>query len=394
MGTANLCVAGERKAKKAKMPVEGIFATAKPTQSEIKCFGELPLELNNGLPSVDFARDSKKFELPEEQSTSGRRGVSYTEHLKQILDLQREAASREAHYMDERKKMLSIIENLSVQVSKLTIKLASLEKSIAVGTSISAQPITEMAYMKPVVPKTPTVASVSKAQNPVSSGMKTGIYKSVALKTAKTVKVAASANTRITKKSSIKKPANASSLKKKLGILSEEQLIRIAQGKSAIIQEKCQLLYFEGLKQNRISLVRLALEQLGAPKRSLRNIDFIGKSILELLVPVSAVEAVLSAVKNWGGFHIVDYNPLCEFTPKDWIAKVGEKATSPKAAFEQRFKRATDSVIRAGSRAPRRLLSIIGKSTVTTIRRFTHPNEVVDAASLTTDGLETVGPFN
>lgn len=75
--------------------------------------------------------------------------------------------------------------------------------------------------------------------------------------------------------------------------LSEEEMTRIANGRPRIASSPMVILYFRGLKRNRICDIKSYLLTIGIRLGSVRNISFVGKSIMELITFEDAKDDII-----------------------------------------------------------------------------------------------------
>jgi hypothetical protein len=85
-------------------------------------------------------------------------------------------------------------------------------------------------------------------------------------------------------------------------------------GKSPYQLEKVRLVYFSGLKKNRVGYIKTVLCAGNIPNDALLSISFVGLSILEILVKESKMQQLVEKCAEYNGTWIRDFNPLKAFT--------------------------------------------------------------------------------
>lgn len=105
--------------------------------------------------------------------------------------------------------------------------------------------------------------------------------------------------------------------KKINGDLSRDEINRIKNGKTAKKLSPMVVLHFEGVKRNRITDIKSMIKSIGIPTHWIRNISFIGRSIMELMTFQDRTEEIISKFETYEINYLQDYNPLSIDNIKD-----------------------------------------------------------------------------
>jgi len=117
----------------------------------------------------------------------------------------------------------------------------------------------------------------------------------------------------------------------KIQVVDKEQFMKMKEGKSpnSHSQEYSPMgfIYFKNCKRNRISFVRACLQYCGIDLQLIRNIQFIGKSVMEILTFNNYAKELIDVLVNNGYEHLADFNPLDTSNFKRLPEKTVEEAT-------------------------------------------------------------------
>lgn len=77
--------------------------------------------------------------------------------------------------------------------------------------------------------------------------------------------------------------------------------------------------------KNRIGLIKSIFNKRKIENRAMINIDFIGKSVLEILNQISRKERIIKAAEQIGAVNLRNYNPLLENSFNNTSFQITEK---------------------------------------------------------------------
>ena len=121
--------------------------------------------------------------------------------------------------------------------------------------------------------------------------------------------------------------------------LTEEELSRVLQGKPASGSSPMCILYFRGLKRTKIQDVKSVLLTLGIRLGSIRNISFVGKSLVEFITFEDAREEI---VRKLAARNITEdkyFDPLSTENIKDARKLTPDMTENEKKELAERFYR-------------------------------------------------------
>lgn len=108
----------------------------------------------------------------------------------------------------------------------------------------------------------------------------------------------------------------------KIKKLSKEEMKNIKGGKPPRSTSPMIFLHFKGFKRNRITDVKSFLYSLAIPLYCIRNISFIGKSVMEITTFQDMKDFIITKLQEEDVIYIPDFDPLATSNLKD-TAKFG-----------------------------------------------------------------------
>lgn len=105
----------------------------------------------------------------------------------------------------------------------------------------------------------------------------------------------------------------------KIKKLSKEEMKNIKGGKPARSTSPMVFLHFKGFKRNRICDVKSFLYSLAIPLYCIRNISFIGKSVMEITTFQDMKDFIISKLQEEDVVYIPDFDPLATSNLKDTV---------------------------------------------------------------------------
>lgn len=154
--------------------------------------------------------------------------------------------------------------------------------------------------------------------------------------------------------------------------LTPEKCLRILKGQHPLERPKTTLLYFTGIRRNKIEFTKAVFNKFGIENKNLLNISFIGKSVIEILTPVTTKRNLIAAVQTMGGIWMENFNPL---NNNNYTTEVKNNELDPIETFKKRYEKMLQNANAQGRKAPFGLLKVIKNSTVESIKKFTEVNE-------------------
>jgi hypothetical protein len=169
----------------------------------------------------------------------------------------------------------------------------------------------------------------------------------------------------------------------KIKKLSKEEMANIKHGRPARTSSPMIFLHFKGFRRNRISDVKSFLYSLDIPLYCIRNISFIGKSVMEITTFLDMKDMIVSRLHAEDVVYIPDFDPLDISNLKD-EGKFGNlKDESAKSDASQKLyiRRLTLTLERLPKTARNTRLRNFYESIINNLNKQPSPN-VADSTTL------------
>ena len=101
------------------------------------------------------------------------------------------------------------------------------------------------------------------------------------------------------------------------GNLTKDQIMNVKNGHSSRPISPMVILYFSAAKRNRITEIKSMLKSIGIPLHWIRNIGFIGRSVMELTTFEDRQQDIISKLENYEILIIENFDPLSIDNLKD-----------------------------------------------------------------------------
>lgn len=152
-----------------------------------------------------------------------------------------------------------------------------------------------------------------------------------------------------TETSTLQRPSNIKPRTPKYRDMTPEDIERVKQGRPLRQRSSMVHLYFEGFKRNRPTDIKNTLKCIGIPLSNIRNISFIGSSIMELLTFNDVKDMIIEKLAGIKVTNIPNFNPLSTENIKDSnkFAKVStedEKKVLAKKLYISRLRKTLERI--------------------------------------------------